>query len=53
MSGISEFIVGMWFFPVTVFAIIPLALLLARTIVMLIRNSKLTRRLPTDKKPNF
>ena len=39
MFRIAEFIVAMWFFPVTIFVIIPLAMLIGRTVIKLVFNS--------------
>lgn len=39
----AEFIVCMWFFPVTIFIIIPLLMLLTWGVVKLIFNNRFTR----------
>jgi len=40
MFPIAEFIVAMWLFPVTFFVIIPLVMLIGKTLIKLVFNSK-------------
>jgi len=50
MYGMPEFIVCMWFLPVTIFIIIPLIMLVAWAIIKLFRNSRFNRILPKSNK---
>lgn len=48
MFGIADFIVGLWFLPVVLYAVFPLALLCGRMIFQLIVPQKPSRNVPED-----
>lgn len=50
MFELADFIVSMWFFPVTIFIIIPLLMLIAWVLLKLIVDSRLTKILLKNSK---